>query len=169
MAIAPSGWLLKSFGSELTPVIPFPSGISPAGVMAQYLVDVSVASIPPATPWPVYISLTPAGPGIPNELLVAYDTNGLLDGRPMRTGQTYQHEGIQLRIQSTRYDVGFAKALQLLNTVDSINRTTVLTSAGDFVLHNASRTTTIVPLGPDPDTRRQLFTLNVRLSLSQVS
>lgn len=142
---------------------------SPADVLGHYLVASGVARWPdtagPATLWSLHVGTMPDEG---TNALAVYDTAGVLQRRIMRTGQKREKFGVQLRIRSTDYLVGFNKGRALANILDAIYRAPVAMSEDLVVLlHNASRTSTVVPLGREIGKQRYLFTLNALLRMHE--
>jgi hypothetical protein len=167
-------FLLRGFGSSgggiITP--PVAATYTPATIVARYFQLRALASWPdPSLPgdqqgaWPVYVSGEPTEPG---DVLTTYDTTGLMDGRGMRTGEKLEHQGVQVRVRADNYNDGYAKATQLQESLDSAAGYLVPFADASFTLNNASRSGGIGYLGPEPETRRALFTFNLRVTLTRL-
>jgi hypothetical protein len=166
MAITPSGWLLRSFGSGeggVPPVIPAAESYSPASIISQYLINKTVANLPPTLPWPVYVSVQPDAP---TNVLTTFDTDSLLDGRYMRRKKYISHRGVQVRIRGINYPTGYAKAVQIRDTLQQANRESVELVGETWRIDNVSFTSDVLSIGQEPESRKDIFVINTRCSLT---
>lgn len=139
--------------------------MSPADVIAQFLIDENLASSDIAAEWYVYVSFLPQEP---NDALCIYDTSGKMDGRIMRTGEQIVHPGIQVMVRHANYVTAWNKADALARAFDAVRKTSVaLDSENNYILHNVSRTGDIMHVGAEleGDRRRHLFTVNAIVTI----
>lgn len=139
--------------------------MSPADVIAQFLIDENLASSDIAAEWHVYVSFLPQEP---NGALCIYDTSGKMDGRIMRTGEQIVHPGIQVMVRHANYVTAWNKADALARAFDAVRKTSVaLDSENNYILHNVSRTGDIMHVGAEleGDRRRHLFTVNAIVTI----
>jgi len=136
---------------------------SPADIVCAYLVAQELGSFPEdASAWPI---------SVPNELLTPNNTitirgtAGLSDGRLQLNGEVQNHEGIQIRVRSSKYTSGYTKANAIKVAIDGAYAESVTIDGTSYTLHNISRTTDIIELGTDPSSKCELFTLNAVLTL----
>jgi hypothetical protein len=142
--------------------------ISPAQVIAALLVSNSLGSDADAEEvgaWPVFVANEPPEP---DDTLTVFDSLGIMGPRFMASGRKTVKPGVQVRIRSREYADGFAKAAAVRTFLDSIKRTEIAVAGVTFLVHTVSVTTPVTFIGNDPDTRRPLFTVNSRLSLTLV-
>lgn len=163
-----AGWLLRGFGpNSFNPIAPGDS-YTPAQVVGQLLVTAGEGTAPgDGLDWPVYVSRMPSpDSSIPRNAIGVFDTSGLLDGRQMSDGRITQHPGFQVRVRSSAYRDGFLKGEQIARALDSIRRMTVVVGTSSVRVDNLSRSSTVVWLGTDPDSRMEQFSLNGRCTLT---
>lgn len=143
---------------------------SPSSILAAYIIntlDKMSWSIEKDN-WPLFVSSMPDGDNVENDCGAIYDTAGVLDGRQM-DGKVPQHQGLQLRIRSQSYEVGYAKAEDIALELDEVANVSLTIDAGEYEIQNVSRTTPIVFLGPEVGTkRRYLFTVNFLLTIRKL-
>ena len=136
---------------------------SPAKIVSTWLRLMSLGSNPDNnTDWPVTYGSQPTDP---DNIITVYNTVGRQDGRLMATGEVIQHPGIQIRIRATDEDTGWGKAKELCDALDALTRVDVATDEGVATIQNASRVGDIIPLGNDRETQRQLFTINLVVTI----
>ena len=141
---------------------------SPAQIIVQYLVDEGLATEPDSSgEWPVYTGHLPDGTGVVDNVLAVYDTPGTKDGRPL-DGLPLFHDGIQVRVRSTDYSTGWIKARAVADALGEISEEVVAVDGTDYIIHNISQSTAVVPLGQEEGTkRRDHFTVNFLATLKE--
>lgn len=150
---------------------------SPAQVLQKLLIDFSfgfdgTVTSPPA--WSCYAS---SEPDSPDNCITVYDTAGKTFGREQILGDTLEHYGLQFKVRSSVYDVGWLKAhalAQLLDESVRLNTVTVPASANaaeaTYVVFSVNRTGPILPLGKDtPGSKRNVFTVNATAAIRRVA
>lgn len=143
---------------------------SPSSILAAYIVDtLDKMSWPEEKDnWPLFVSSMPDGDKVESNCGAIYDTAGVTDGRSM-SGVIPQHPGIQLRIRSSVYETGYAKAEDIALELDEVANVSLVIDAGEYKIQNVSRTTPIIFLGPEPGTKRRfLFTVNFLLTVKKL-
>jgi hypothetical protein len=138
---------------------------SPADRIRQLLIDLELGSA--SGTWPVFVSFLPAEP---DNAICIYDTTGRLGGRLMENGLQIEHSGIQIRVRGDVYPDTWNKANAIAIALDQqIRRSIAISGENSYILHNASRTGSIIPLGLDPEDQRRRFhfTINTLLTISQ--
>lgn len=163
-------WVLQGFGSGTGGgVLPDQEVYSPAAVVAQFLIDMEVVSIPlglPSDDWPVYIS---AQPTKPTNVVTTYDTAGIISAQRLSAGKTVKHQGVSVRIRGINYRVGYAKAEAIYKALEEVSRYEVNFSNAIIRLDNVSLQGPVLSIGQEPETRRDIFVINCRTSLTPVT
>ena len=146
-------------------------GASPAFILSEYIINELLSMTNPENGglWPLYTAHMPDGDDVESNCGALYGTPGILDGRLM-TGLVIEHPGIQLRIRSKTYEVGFAKTEAIVLSLDGVNNSTVVINSSTYQIQNVSKSTPIIPLGLERGTeRRFLFTVNFLMTLKKVA
>lgn len=138
---------------------------SPARVIAAWLVAHVHAYDPPAAQWGCYVSSLPDGG---HNALCVYDTVGILQGRIQRTGETIETPGIQVRVRSQDYETGRAKADALCAAFDELFRHEVEVDDTDYLIQAVTRTTPVICLGPEEGNKRERFTINFLVTITEL-
>lgn len=142
---------------------------SPADIIRWLLVAKSEGTSPlltPLQPWPIYRGNEPT---VPDECLTVYDTTAQADGRSMIDGETWRHEGIQVRIRAADYTPAFAKARSIARTLDeSVYNDTVAIDGHHYLVHSVSGTNLLVLGKGVPDSKRNLCTVNGLVALRRL-
>lgn len=144
---------------------------SPATIVAAYIIQKLGKMTDPSDrgSWPLYISHLPEGRNVQSNCGAVYDTAGTVDLRSM-TGQFYQHPGVQFRIRSSSYEIGYVKIEDIANALDAVSFDTVTIGSSQFRVQNISRTSPIAALGIEPGTvRRFHFTINFLLTVRKLN
>ena len=147
-------------------------GISPASILADYLIDTLGKMSDPSDgdSWPLYTASLPDGPQIETSCGAIYDTSGIGDGRYM-IGSVVQHYGVQLRIQSRDYNTAYVKIEDISTSIDVISNVSIVIGALEFEMRNASKSSAITYIGPDTKStkRRFNFTVNYLLTIRSLT
>jgi hypothetical protein len=138
---------------------------SPADILRYQLIELSQGTLPSADgSWPVYCWQEPDKP---DNCITVYDTAGRMEGRVME-GEVQIHHGAQIRIRAATQAAGHTKARAIAAALDNMDcPDNVTIGANTYQVWCVSRTSDVLPLGPDPDSGRFLFTINVVAALRQ--
>jgi hypothetical protein len=141
---------------------------SPADIVCQLLISLGLVDDPlgtgTATGWEGYVSNESS---VPDNVVTVYDTQGKPDGRVMTSGEQQEHHGFQLRVRGADAQVGFAKARALAVALDqTVLRNSVTLGTSTYLVQAVSRTGEVIPLGTEPGTSRELFTINATIDLT---
>lgn len=118
----------------------------------------------PLQPFPVYVSETPDGTNVPDNLGVVYDTAGMLLNRLMASGKNLNAYGLQIKVRSLDYKAGYARLSNLAEFLAKVRHQTVATDLNNYVVDSINQTSPVLSIGQDSQ-RRALFTLNVTMML----
>lgn len=145
---------------------------SQAKIMLGYLVNQGLVILPPTLPPPptVWVCYTNGMPDKPDNCVALFDGTPKLDGRIMRTGEVVRHPGLIVRIRAVDYDTGFNFGQLLIGYFDEVIGLTpalVTLDSVTYNIRNVSRKTDLVPLGEEKNTRRQIFTLDTKLTITR--
>ena len=117
--------------------------------------------------WPIYATREPE---TPDSLITITGTTGYLKGRRMYDGYTFEHPGAQIRIRAYGHDTAFTKANALAVLIDAACLETVTIGSSTYTVYNVKRTGPIIDLGKEvPQSKRNIFTINVVVNLRQTS
>jgi hypothetical protein len=142
---------------------------SPADVVRRLLIDMSLGTLPSSSgSWPVFATMEPT---TPDNAITVYDTTSTKDGRLQVSGQMQEHYGIQIRIRSANPVDGYVKASAIAVAVDeTAYQNSVSISSSVYLVHALSRTGGVLALGKEvPDSKRNIFTINVLVDLRKTS
>lgn len=117
--------------------------------------------------WPVYATVEPAEP---DNVITTFDTEGLEHGREMVTNVRSEDHGCQVRVRAIDHRTGYRKARAIAIDLDQVYQYTVTVETSQYLVHCFTRTSDVIALGKEvPSSKRDLFTLNGRITLRQVS
>ena len=139
---------------------------SPADIVAKLLMDLGQGiDSQSAGDWPVFVSQER---NAPDNCITIYDTQGVQHGSFQSTGEVPEHHGFQVRLRSALPKPGYAKARAVAVALDeSVDWRTVSLDGTTYTVFAATRKGSVLPLGDEPGTKRQLFTINYLVSLIQ--
>jgi len=143
---------------------------SPSSLLAKYIIDTLGLMTLPSNQesWPLYISHLPDGDGVEDDCGAVYDTTGIIQDRLM-TGETLQRYGIQLRVRSADYEIGWQKISSIFEAMDGISRTSIMMDEIEYMIQNMSKTSSIIPLGLEEGTKRRYhFTANFLMTICEI-
>lgn len=144
---------------------------TPAQVLQQLLIDFGFGfdgtPVPPP-PWSCYATNEP---DTPDDCITVYDTVGRTFGRENIIGDILEHYGLQFKVRSSTYDVGWLKARALSQLLDeAVRLNTVNVDSATYLVFSVNRTGPILPLGKDvPGSKRNLFTVNATAAIRSVA
>lgn len=140
----------------------------PAEVLMRYLVANNIGSTHTSgDAWPCYISTLPDGAAIANNAIGIFDTQGIQLGRLLQTGEVIERHGIQVLVRSESYKTAWAKSVALTDHLDAIIHGEVSIDGDTYTIHNASRTSSIIPLHmEDGGSMRYLLSSNYLLTIA---
>jgi hypothetical protein len=134
---------------------------SPADIVAQYLKDQNVVTVPGGAT-PIFISQLPDKP---NTAVGAFDGKSKKDGRLM-IGKTIFHPKVQLLVRGHDYRATYDLCDQIKQKLELINTVSVTVESDTYTIQSASLTTDIIALGNEEDkNRRHLMSINFRVTL----
>ncbi len=121
--------------------------------------------------WPSFTSFLPdvdAAKKVPANAVCLYDTTGHKHGRLMRTGEVLQHWGVQVKVRSSDYQVGWMKANKIAAEMDTTKRLAIDAGNYLYLLHAISRGP-VLAMGRDPNDqkRNHHFSINCIFPLEE--
>lgn len=147
-------------------------GHSPAYVLRTLLIELGVGVEPiignTTTAWQAFTSNEP---DLPDNCITTTDTAGRLDGRLAISGETVEHYGVQIKIRSSDFHVGWRKANEISTVLDeAVYDETLVIDSAQYQIHAVTKSGGIANLGRDrPNGNRSLFTLNVTIDIQRIS
>lgn len=130
---------------------------STAVIMAQMLVDVGIFTAHDAGgEWPLYVGSLPDTP--PNAASMR-DTTSIQKKRIIGTGLTIWGHGFQLRVRTSRYSSGWAKAEEAIQFLMALHMGTVSIDSNEYSVDSVELPSHIIAMGQD-EQRRESFSVN---------
>lgn len=150
---------------------------TPAQILRQYLIDVGSLvgqDNPPANSWPSVVGGMPTGQ--PNNFVALADTGERQFGRAF-DGRRMQMPLVQIMVRASKYPDAKGKCTELQATMDKIGASApdgvgwvpVNVGSESFVIKNVHTTTSAVPLGTEEAGKRLLFSINVQVTIQDVT
>lgn len=142
---------------------------SPARVLAKLLVDLGVGGDPEASPLPAW----PVGWGQersdPDNVITCRGAAADLQSRD-QFGTQQQREGVTVRVRSGTEGAGQTKGAAVQAALDAVDLRPVTVGGSTYRVWSVHRTSGLLHLGKDkPGSHRDVFTLNVLVTLTQLS
>ena len=134
---------------------------TPAEMILKYIRDSGLA-----TGWATTYAKMPVEPV---NIISVFDNMSQLDGKIMRTGQTVEHPGIQVRVRSEPYKDGWLKAQAILESMSQMLRETIVLTNPDQVYKIQAFTVTgsLMYIGQAEKQQGQNFTFNGTISFGE--
>lgn len=140
---------------------------SQAEIIRYLIIDLGYGTLPAdGGSWPVYAHKMPDAP---DSCIATYSTTGLKHGRAQIDGEVQEHPGVQIKTRAANGSVGRDKAHNTMIALDAVKQRQVSVGGSAYLVNGISRGGDVVPLGEEPSSKRKLFTLNVTVSLRQLS
>lgn len=144
---------------------------TPADVLAQWLSDNghgTIESLGTTGPsdWPIVVGKLTADP---DDAIAVSDQQGRDEGRDMVTGEVLGQHGIQILLRAMKQNEGQVKINSIFVAVSALLRSSVTIGASTYLIQCVDPVGFPIPLGTEPGTRRDLFSLNATMSVRQTS
>lgn len=140
--------------------------LRPSKVLAEYLIQQGLFTRPSdGLEWPLFTRNIPDWRDVPDSIAILYDTTGVVDARNMHFREFERH-GLQLRVRAISLAVASEKIAGVTDVLKLLAMVGVVVDERVFSIKNIGRTTTIVPLGRDDNSREHLVT-NFLMSYSE--
>lgn len=146
---------------------------SPAEMMQVLLVDEGFASLPIDTTllpgdgkWLCFVD---SMPNEPEECIACFGGAGLIFGRLHKTGVKPEHQGVKLLLRSPSPETGWDKANAIAKFFDTGTLSPRVLRVRDSAcyLHTVHRTSNVLSLGEQKETRLWMWSLNARLVMQE--
>jgi beta-lactam-binding protein with PASTA domain len=133
---------------------------TPAEILVEYYIGQGIFDrIAPKVEWPVYVSHLPGGKE-QQQASAFTDSEPFSDGRLM-FGTHIEHGSVQCRVRARDFNTAKQKMAEVVNKAELIKRTIVTMPDGQvFRLDNVSRSSGVLPMGVEPETRLFLYSVN---------
>ena len=140
-----------------------------AQIITKYLIGEGIIESPTKLAiWPGYISHLPGGKSVQQAVALS-DTQGVNNGRIMKTGEVIEHPGLQIRVRSRDFETSFKKATEAADKLSTTIRETVTMNDGSkYLINNVSRFSSILPMGVEPETRLFLCSVNFTATITEI-
>lgn len=154
--------------------MPGPLQHSPADISSRVLISEAVGTDPDdanedvdVEDWPIHVGNEPDNP---DNCITVYDTAGKSHGRSHIDGETFEHHGIQVKVRSQSYSIGYAKAREIAVAMDTSVYDELLTiDTANYRFHSFTRVSDVLSIGNDPNRESVSFTINALVSVRQLS
>ena len=127
-------------------------------------VDPDVA---PQGAWPIYAT---SEPDEPDSVITIYNTQGILDGRSMPTGEVFEHLGFQVRVRAITSNAGWTKANEIARQMaEVVYRNWVIVDSAMYNVYAITRKSGVLEVPEFPTSERKAFTINCIVALSRIN
>jgi len=142
---------------------------TPAFILREALLGLELVNSPEHSDlgWPAYPRDLPDSPDNAVQLKTS---TPFLEGKLMRGGILIKHPGVQLTIRGIDENTAHDKGEELEKALsESIKNLDVEADDKTYRINNVHIATGLTYIGEERDTRRHLFTINVRLTLREIT
>lgn len=144
---------------------------SPAMVLRSCFIDLELVSYPLVASQlpPCFVSSMPDEPDV---AICLFDMPGRMFGKDARTGKRVAYPGVSIKVRGVdyfSYDLANSLAVAVDQDMAPI-KTTLPQQDGEteHYIQNVIRLTTILSLGEEVGTRRELWSFNTRIAFEQI-
>jgi hypothetical protein len=132
---------------------------APSEIVREFLLSQLAVTIPNSGgSWPCFTASLPDGENAVDEAVCVYDDMPEKDGRLMSTSLVVLHYGIVVLLRSLDHSTGWQKINQIAGLLDLILHAPVtISSAEQFIIHNATRRSGVSSLGLESGTKRRFM------------
>ncbi len=142
----------------------------PSDIIRQLLIDLSLGTDGDLNDWPIYST---ASPNEPSDIIVVNQTESKQQGRLMNSGTIVEFYGINFSVRSEDVVLAGDKAQDIAFAMDeTVDRNVVsMTSpTNTYQIEATTRVSAPLPIGKEqPEGRRELFSINIIVSMFQLS
>lgn len=140
---------------------------APSDILRRVMVGLSLGTLPSDDlAWPIFSAQDVA---TPDNIIVVRDTSGVIDGRIQQTGEMVEYPGIQIRIRGVDQPTAYVKAQAICYNLDrSVNRYPITLDSTAYLVETVSRKGSVLHLGKEPSSKRDLYTVNATVIISRV-
>lgn len=118
-----------------------------------------------ATAWPIYFDFMPDKP---DNAIMIFDSDGILEGRLNPTGETQEQFGIQFRTRcKPPVQLARNKIDEIRDWCENVLRETATLDAHSYLVEAIDLSSSIMRLGKDSTTQHRGFTLNATATITQ--
>ena len=145
--------------------------IPPGKILQYWLIQAGIGQHPTTTPtgaWKVY---SPFMPDSADQAIAVANTSPVLDGTILKTGESIQHPGIQVKIRcrGDDHDFGYAKGLAVEKALtETLKRATVVVGAKTFLLSKFTLSAGLTFVGLEEQGKRPWWVINGTITVSEV-
>jgi len=145
---------------------------SPSEIVLQFLIDLGWATEPDhEDDWPGFFSVDGEDSldhdKLPDNAIFVADTQGVLSGSDMETGDSVEHFGIQIRVRNKRYQDAHLRSAKIEAAIDRAKKAAVTLGETNYQIDAITRTTGTGPIGRDSQ-QRSNYVLNAKVSITQL-
>ncbi len=141
----------------------------PSDIIRQLLIDLSLGTDGVLTNWPIYST---ASPNEPSDIIVVNQTESKQQGRLMNSGTIVEFYGINFSVRSEDVVLAGDKAQDIAFAMDeTVDRDVVsMTSpTNTYQIEATTRVSAPLPIGKEEEGRREQFSINIIVSMFQLS
>lgn len=142
---------------------------SPAHILSTLLIADGLAGDPSKSElWPAFVNFLPNDLGPSSKQLSCYDTQGIRDGRILRTGEVIEHPGVQIRFRASQSHEAYSKAGDVALHLDALHRREIQLDSVSYLIINFSRQSPIVNMGTSREEKSfSNLTINYTLTIKE--
>ena len=139
-------------------------------IMKTYLVAKGLFTLPSLeSAWPLYETILPDGDNVEDNAARINDSQDVIDGRDMSSGENFKHYGITIFIRALDYEIGWLKAKSVLTDLCAVHNASISVGDNSYVFGVATNHSGILNLGTESGTKRRCkFELNFNVTLEEV-
>lgn len=132
---------------------------SPAKIMRSILIGTGAVVVGPTTQWSSFIGFMPDDGDSHDDIVVLSDVGSDHQERSMRTGFVFERYQVEIVLRSDSYETGREKLSNIMEILDSEERSTVTIATVDYEIPGFSRNGGLEHLGVERvgSRRRNLF------------
>lgn len=134
----------------------------PTEVVRQYLISQGLIGDENATDWASTIGMLPISP---DNAISITDTSGILGDKNIDDGSEDEHFGIQVRVRSTDYDIGYKKLDAIKKKLATVQRVSLVVNSESVKFQSFKLTSGIMFMGYEEKNQRAAFSLNGTVSI----
>ena len=142
---------------------------TPSQVMRNLLIAAGLANAQNvAGDWPLTIGNMPSGSTVSNQYISIRNTGSYIEAVNHRSKKNIAHPSVQIMVRGGELAAPELKAQAIEDHLRALTQRTVVYGAYTFLVHAVNVVTPVTWVKQEEQNQRQLYSLNVRLSLEEV-
>jgi hypothetical protein len=138
---------------------------TPAYIIRQFCINELLVGDNNASEWPSFVSSLPTYEEVGNDAVCFTNIEPVLLGRIIRDGSHPERYGVQIRFRAFDSEAAWKKGRDVQDALDSLLRESITIDSVAYVIGDANRSTSLLPMGYEDETRLYHIATNYTITI----